>query len=229
MARRRGLAIAALRLYAAAAPFAGPGGAGASGVTAHASDVTVRCADAPRPDLVGDGVCDAANNIDPCFDGGDCLAQFARQLQDGAKTKRVGAKTKQDVAKTKQDDAKTRDGPESSDGPEASDHYYGEGFDICGNTCSFADDGECDDGEPGAAFANCACGSDCNDCGMRASCDGNCDNSCVFASDGECDDGEPGAQFRDCACGTDCDDCGTRTTCEDDDADADADDDADDD
>jgi hypothetical protein len=38
---------------------------------------------------------------------------------------------------------------------------------ICGNTCRYAYDGECDDGGPGALFSLCALGSDCNDCGAR--------------------------------------------------------------
>ena len=30
------------------------------------------CADASAPASVGDGQCDAANNVSPCWDGGDC-------------------------------------------------------------------------------------------------------------------------------------------------------------
>ena len=37
----------------------------------------------------------------------------------------------------------------------------------CTNTCSSANDGECDDGGPGAEYAVCALGTDCADCGSR--------------------------------------------------------------
>jgi hypothetical protein len=33
------------------------------------------CGLAPRPDLVGDGICDPQNNVDCCWDGGDCCAE----------------------------------------------------------------------------------------------------------------------------------------------------------
>ncbi len=39
---------------------------------------------------------------------------------------------------------------------------------LCNDLCPTANDGECDDGGPGAAFAVCALGSDCGDCGARA-------------------------------------------------------------
>ncbi len=42
------------------------------------------------------------------------------------------------------------------------------GVDLCQNTCPFADDGECDDGGPGALFAECTLGTDCGDCGPRS-------------------------------------------------------------
>ena len=35
----------------------------------------------------------------------------------------------------------------------------------CFNTCRYANDGECDDGRPGAHTGLCSYGSDCNDCG----------------------------------------------------------------
>lgn len=38
---------------------------------------------------------------------------------------------------------------------------------ICENTCSYAFDGDCDDGGPGSDFNLCPLGSDCNDCGVR--------------------------------------------------------------
>ena len=89
--------------------------------------------------------------------------------------------------------------------------------------CAFVDDGECDDGGPGAAWrprsshggqpraasplagsdsGSCALGQDCNDCGERR--DGQdggflCKNRCgVGTSNGHCDDGGPGAR-RPCA------------------------------
>ncbi|MDH5493856.1 MAG: hypothetical protein OEY14_18040, partial [Myxococcales bacterium] len=37
----------------------------------------------------------------------------------------------------------------------------------CSNTCSSANDGECDDGGPGAEYAVCGLGTDCADCGAR--------------------------------------------------------------
>lgn len=41
--------------------------------------------------------------------------------------------------------------------------------DLCSDTCGWANDGECDDGGPGAAFDSCAYGTDCGDCGPRQS------------------------------------------------------------
>ena len=38
---------------------------------------------------------------------------------------------------------------------------------ICTNTCWFYEDGECDDGGPGAGYSLCDFGSDCADCGLR--------------------------------------------------------------
>lgn len=37
----------------------------------------------------------------------------------------------------------------------------------CTNTCSSADDGDCDDGGPGSEYSVCALGTDCGDCGAR--------------------------------------------------------------
>jgi len=37
----------------------------------------------------------------------------------------------------------------------------------CSNTCSSANDNECDDGGPGAEYSVCALGTDCADCGAR--------------------------------------------------------------
>jgi serine/threonine-protein kinase len=82
----------------------------------------------------------------------------------------------------------------------------------CINTCRFANDGECDDGRPGANTSLCARDTDCNDCRSVVAPGqvpvGTCGNSCRFASDGECDDGRPGAHTRACPLGTDCTDCG---------------------
>jgi len=38
----------------------------------------------------------------------------------------------------------------------------------CAETCTYASDGDCDDGGPGAEFNSCSVGSDCTDCGNRA-------------------------------------------------------------
>ena len=45
--------------------------------------------------------------------------------------------------------------------------YEIEESDICTDTCSFAGDGECDDGGEGSDFAICEYGADCSDCGVR--------------------------------------------------------------
>lgn len=37
----------------------------------------------------------------------------------------------------------------------------------CSNTCSTANDGECDDGGPNSLYSVCPLGTDCNDCGPR--------------------------------------------------------------
>ena len=39
---------------------------------------------------------------------------------------------------------------------------------LCENTCEFANDGDCDDGGPGADFSVCGLGTDCGDCGPRS-------------------------------------------------------------
>ncbi len=92
------------------------------------------------------------------------------------------------------------------------------GGSMCTNTCNSANDGECDDGGPGAQYSVCSLGTDCGDCGPRnggaaaggGSTGGQCTNTCNSANDGECDDGGPGAQYSVCALGTDCADCGAR-------------------
>lgn len=40
---------------------------------------------------------------------------------------------------------------------------------LCTNTCQFANDGECDDGGAGSLTSLCSLGTDCGDCGSRAS------------------------------------------------------------
>lgn len=98
----------------------------------------------------------------------------------------------------------------------------------CSDSCSYAGDGECDDGGEGSDYNVCDFGSDCSDCGTREAPDGDagCLNTCRFAGDDECDDGGEGSDYSVCAYGTDCMDCGSRgevdppdictpTTCED--------------
>ena len=45
--------------------------------------------------------------------------------------------------------------------------YELETSELCTDTCSFAGDGECDDGGEGSDFAICEYGTDCSDCGVR--------------------------------------------------------------
>ncbi|MEM9187743.1 MAG: hypothetical protein AAGF12_01105 [Myxococcota bacterium] len=88
----------------------------------------------------------------------------------------------------------------------------------CTDTCSYAGDGECDDGGPDSQYDVCGLGTDCMDCGPRTDSgtpvggtrpptSGTCDDSCHWARDGVCDDGRPGAVSASCAPGTDCTDC----------------------
>ena len=71
----------------------------------------------------------------------------------------------------------------------------GDGAGAAPNSCTWANDGECD--EPDL----CAPGTDTNDCQRTSPVGGNGTNSCRFANDGECD--EPDL----CAPGTDTNDC----------------------
>ena len=102
----------------------------------------------------------------------------------------------------------------------------------CTETCTYASDGDCDDGGPGAAYSKCSLGTDCADCGPRTTAGGDnrpppalrtppspastllCAETCIgnpeYASDDACDDGGPGAEYSGCAFGTDCSDCGPR-------------------
>ena len=77
----------------------------------------------------------------------------------------------------------------------------------CFEACRYAGDGECDDGGPGREFALCAYGSDCGDCGARATL---CANSCSYHFDGDCDDGGLFSAYTLCHFGSDCGDCGPR-------------------
>ena len=36
------------------------------------------------------------------------------------------------------------------------------------NTCTYSNDGVCDDGGPGSTYSVCDCGTDCDDCGTRS-------------------------------------------------------------
>ena len=77
----------------------------------------------------------------------------------------------------------------------------------CFEACRYAGDGECDDGGPGREFALCAYGSDCGDCGARATL---CANGCAYHFDGDCDDGGLFSAYTLCHFGSDCGDCGPR-------------------
>ena len=88
--------------------------------------------------------------------------------------------------------------------------------DLCVGNPTYALDGFCDDGGPGAEFPDCQYGTDCTDCGPRVprspppSSSTLCTETCVWASDVDCDDGGPGSEFNACTYGTDCSDCGPR-------------------
>jgi len=90
----------------------------------------------------------------------------------------------------------------------------------CTNTCNFASDSDCDDGGPGSEYGMCDSGTDCEDCGSRASLVpssppspaapvGTCNNVCGWSFDGDCDDGGPGSEYSMCDINSDCDDCGS--------------------
>lgn len=57
----------------------------------------------------------------------------------------------------------------------------GAGAPFCEDTCRFANDGACDDGELGSSFSVCDCGTDCTDCGSRI-CYGRCPNGFFTSS-----------------------------------------------
>ncbi len=82
---------------------------------------------------------------------------------------------------------------------------------LCTNTCSTANDSECDDGGPNSLYSICDLGSDCADCGPRVAGGGGlCTNTCSTSNDGECDDGGPNSLYSICDLGSDCNDCGAR-------------------
>ena len=92
---------------------------------------------------------------------------------------------------------------------------------VCVENCNWSSDGDCDDGGPGAEYADCGYGADCFDCGVRQGqpprapppprLPGSvCVEICNWSSDGDCDDGGPGAEYADCGYGADCFDCGVR-------------------
>eukprot|EP00750_Incisomonas_marina_P033659 INCI9923.4.p1 GENE.INCI9923.4~~INCI9923.4.p1 ORF type:complete len:1656 (+),score=236.80 INCI9923.4:346-5313(+) len=101
---------------------------------------------------------------------------------------------------------------------------------VCGNTCSYAFDGDCDDGGPNSDFSVCNYGSDCGDCGVRDQDDGGydtayyptveacpaeepgciCTNECEHSRNFNCEDGGEGSSEFICDLGSDCRDCGPR-------------------
>lgn len=111
--------------------------------------------------------------------------------------------------------------------------------DLCQDSCAYARNNVCDDGGPNSAYADCAYGTDCADCGPRtpggasssashpssngastsssavnSSSSGTlntlCLDTCPYYADGMCDDGGTGSEHADCDLGTDCTDCGPR-------------------
>ncbi|XP_077984197.1 uncharacterized protein LOC144438865 isoform X2 [Glandiceps talaboti] len=84
---------------------------------------------------------------------------------------------------------------------------------VCTETCSYNDDGECDDGGAGSDYDVCRLGTDCKDCGSRSYDDTVCSETCEYSGDGECDDGGDGSDYDSCGLGTDCEDCGSRYVC----------------
>ena len=52
------------------------------------------------------------------------------------------------------------------------DDFFDDPTQLCDDTCEYANDGVCDDGEIGAMYAVCYLGTDCSDCGPRTSDDG---------------------------------------------------------
>ena len=92
---------------------------------------------------------------------------------------------------------------------------------------TYASDGFCDDGGPGAEYPDCQYGTDCADCGPRQPRSPSpprgppppphhpgfvCMNNCLNAGGGACSDGGPGSEFATCPYGSDCIDCGPRVS-----------------
>ena len=89
----------------------------------------------------------------------------------------------------------------------------------CSNECVWSGDGDCDDGGAGSEYMACHDGTDCADCGVRASSSPPppyspplppgilCQDTCIYARNGRCDDGGPSAATALCGFGTDCEDC----------------------
>jgi hypothetical protein len=74
----------------------------------------------------------------------------------------------------------------------------------CTNTCLFNNDEECDDGQTGSTTSLCACGTDCSDCGERASCEATDDDyitGITFSIDSDF------GCMKDVCCAEDKDDC----------------------
>lgn len=107
-------------------------------------------------DFARDGECDDGGpdaQFDVCELGTDCVDCGARQEQGGTVTNgQNGQNGENGQGGTPGGNGTTPGGP---------------GQTMCTNTCEFANDGECDDGGPGAEFDVCALGTDCDDCGPR--------------------------------------------------------------
>ena len=91
-----------------------------------------------------------------CFDGEACIAAGPSCSPDGAEVITCAAGTLDSRAcgeLTCQDDGETVD-------------CIG-GATSCTNTCTYASDGDCDDGGPGSDYSLCTLGTDCDDCGAR--------------------------------------------------------------
>uniref|UniRef100_A0ABM0MH92 Delta-like protein 4-like n=1 Tax=Saccoglossus kowalevskii TaxID=10224 RepID=A0ABM0MH92_SACKO len=81
---------------------------------------------------------------------------------------------------------------------------------FCTHTCTYSNDGVCDDGGYGSRNSVCSYGTDCVDCGLRLSTTVLCNNTCKYPNDGICDDGGD-IHYSICDYGTDCADCGMRS------------------
>lgn len=104
----------------------------------------------------------------------------------------------------------------------------------CSNTCTYANDNDCDDGGAGSEYSICQLNTDCADCGIGSVVSGGlpppspsppppsppppvppgelllCEDSCTYAFDGDCDDGGAGSEYALCQLGNDCSDCSAR-------------------